>query len=433
MDWSPDGKWLVAPDRVITDGPYQLFLTSPETLERRQLTFAPEHMFGDLLPQFSPDGKFVAFVRGNNLYAQDIYIVETAGGEPRRLTSEGKHIEALTWTTDGRRLIFSSNRDGAQRLWSIASSGGTIEAIAVNETGASIPSISRNGNRLAFVKKVSDSNMYSINLRDLTQGGRSPFASSTKVEWMPSFSPDGQRIAFASDRSGAHEIWLCNNDGSSLRQLTTFEAASPRWSPDGQLIAFDSKESGSLTSHIYVMRAEGGPRRRLTPVDNYDDNEASWSRDGQWIYFTSKRSGASQIWKVPATGGAPVQVTKQGGVMAFESADGQFVYYGKYEVDGIWRQPVNGGDEVLVLPNVSGDYGNWALMLDGIYYIDPNTKKGPAIVFYNFSTRRTTEVLSLGKVAVSWIGFAVSPDGRQAIYTLTDQEGSDIMLVENFR
>jgi hypothetical protein len=72
-------------------------------------------------------------------------------------------------------------------------------------------------------------------------------------------------------------------------------------------------------------------------------------------------------------------------------------------------------------------------MPDGIYYIDPNTKRGVAIKFFNFSSRRTTEVLSLGKVAVSWIGFAVSPDGRQAIYTLTDQEGSDIILVENFR
>jgi Tol biopolymer transport system component len=303
----------------------------------------------------------VAFVRGNDLYSQDIYVLDLAGGEPRRLTFEAKHIEALTWTTDGRKLIFSSNRDGPQRLWSISSSGGTPEALAVSETGASVPSISRTGNRLAFVKKVSDSNMYSINLRGPTEEVRGPFASSTKWEWLPSFSPDGRRIAFSSDRSGASEIWLCNNDGSSLIQLTTTasDSGKPSWSPNGQLIAFDSKESRSLTRHVYVMSAEGGPRRRLTLLENYDDSAPSWSRDGQWIYFTSKRSGPMQIWKVPATGGAPVQLTKQGGDLAVASADGQFVYYGKPYVPGIWRVPVNGGDEVLVLDHVDGFWGNW--------------------------------------------------------------------------
>jgi dipeptidyl aminopeptidase/acylaminoacyl peptidase len=181
------------------------------------------------------------------------------------------------------------------------------------------------------------------------------------------------------------------------------------------------------------MSTEGGPRRRLTPVDNYDDHLPSWSRDGQWIYFTSKRSGDEQIWKVAATGGTPIQVTKEGGHMAYESADGQFLYYAKgREVTGIWRVPVNGGDEVPILDSVLGNWGNWVVMPDGIYYIEPNTKKGAAIQFFNFSSRRITEVLSLGKVEVSWGGLAISPDGKSAIYALVEQAGSDIMLVENY-
>jgi dipeptidyl aminopeptidase/acylaminoacyl peptidase len=183
-----------------------------------------------------------------------------------------------------------------------------------------------------------------------------------------------------------------------------------------------------------VISSQGGARRRLTAEDDYSDVAPSWSRDGQWIYFTSRRSGDWQVWKVPATGGELVQVTKQGGFVAFEAPDGKSVYYAKGDsVPGIWRVPVDGGQEVPVLDSVAGYFGDWAVARDGIYFIDPETKNGAAIEFFSFATRKITEVASLGKVAVSWGGFAGSPDGQWALYTLTENEGSDIMLVENFR
>jgi len=137
---------------------------------------------------------------------------------------------------------------------------------------------------------------------------------------------------------------------------------------------------------------------------------------------------------VPATGGELVQVTKQGGHWAFEAPDGKYVYYAKgASIPGIWRVPVGGGEEVPVLDKVAGFWGNWGVAHDGIYFIEPETKNGAAIEFFSFATHKTTEVASLGRVAVSGVGFAVSPDGRWALYTLTEHEGSDIMLVENFR
>jgi len=259
MDWSPDGKFLVAPDRLSEGGPYHILLMSPETLERRQLTFAPDYSFGDLHPEFSPDSQSIAFVRANgNLSAEDVYVIPLAGGEPRRLTFDNQHIECLTWTADGRGIVFSSNRSGIQSLWKVSSSGGTPERLPVGEIGASAPDISRQGNRLAFVKQVSDANIYRISLDRSARGRSTPtkFASSTQTDWIPNVSPDGQRVAFTSDRSGQHEIWLCDNTGSNLSQLTSYAAASPRWSPDGQQIAFDSREGGA-TSNVYVISSQG--------------------------------------------------------------------------------------------------------------------------------------------------------------------------------
>src|SRR5207249_11783436 len=88
--------------------------------------------------------------------------------------------------------------------------------------------------------------------------------SSSRSDLNPSFSPDGKRITFGSDRSGSFEIWLSGSDGANPVQLTRLHSFSgtPRWSPDGAEIAFDCNLSGHW--EVYVVSANGGSPRRLT-------------------------------------------------------------------------------------------------------------------------------------------------------------------------
>src|SRR5437667_1050688 len=162
----------------------------------------------------------------------------------------------------------------------------------------------------------------------------------------------------------------------------------------------------------------------------------SWSKDGRWIYFSSNRSGNYQVCKVPVEEGAAVQVTKQGGFEPFESPDGKFVYYCKgITGPGLWRVPVEGGEETLVF-NLKAGWGSWALVKDGIYFIDWVKTDAPwafAIEFFSFATHRVTQVAPLGKITISLNGFAASPDGRWILYTQVAPGDNDIMLVENFR
>ena len=102
---------------------------------------------------------------------------------------------------------------------------------------------------------------------------------------------------------------------------------------------------------MYLVHAVGGTPKRLTDQPS-DECCASWSHDGRWIYFMSARSGQRQIWKISAEGGQAVQITKNGGHVALESHDGQYLYYsrsgGEGERDGmssLRRVPVNGGPE----------------------------------------------------------------------------------------
>jgi len=156
--------------------------------------------------------------------------------------------------------------------------------------------------------------------------------------------------------------------------------------------------------------------------------------DGRWIYFASDRTGESQVWKVPAEGGKAVQVTKQGGELAFESPDGRYVYYSKDSAPGIWRVPVDGGEEIQVFDSFRSElFSDWAVVSDGIYFINPDAEDGVAIEFFNFATRKVKPVAALGKVAILPFGMTVSPDRRQILHAQNDNPGGDIMLVENFR
>ena len=112
----------------------------------------------------------------------------------------------------------------------------------------------------------------------------------------------------------------------------------------------------------------------------------SWSHDGKWIYFESDRTGVFQIWKVPFAGGMPVQVTNNGGADAFESRDGKFVYYTKWEQRGIWRKPVEGGPETLVIHN--GTTLHWGLFDEGVCLVDLGTAAGPTINCLDFGSNR---------------------------------------------
>ena len=432
LSWSPDGKLLAFSDRASPNEPASsIFLLALDSLEVRRVT-SPLRSRGDFTPEFSPDGQTLAFYRGWQ-GVQAIYTVPVSGGEEHRLTSGAIYNWGLAWTPDGRDIIFASAGwiPNAGWLWKISVRGGEPERLRFGQDGVQ-PSI--RGNRLVYVRQMPSLNIWRRKLNSLLSAGPTErFISSTRMESGPQFSPDGSRIAFESTRSGAYEVWMCRSDGSSLAQLTHFNSVTgtPRWSPDGQQIVLDSRAPGN--ADIFVLDAQGGSPRRLT-TEPSTDVVPSWSRDGRWIYFASNRTGSEQVWKMPSTGGPAVQVTRHGGFAAFESPDGRFLYYAKgLTVPGLWRIPTNGGEEIELISSLEAGYwGYWAVVENGIYYIDMTEKLG--IAFFNTTTHRTTRVFDLeNRPAREAPGLAVSPSKETILYTQLDGLNNDIVLVENYR
>ena len=312
-------------------------------------------------------------------------------------------------------------------------SGGEPEPLAGIGQDAYSPAVSPRGNLLAYTQRLANVNIWRAKGPRSTAQAGSPveLISSPRQQADEQFSPDGKRIAFASDRSGSFEIWVCNSDGSSPVQLTSVGnafAGTPHWSPDGRWIAFDSRAGGK--AGIFVASAEGGEPRRVTD-GNWGDLVPSWSRDGKWIYFSSNRSGDRELWKVPAGGGQAAQLTQSGGFEARESKDSKWIYYSKFSEQGIWKMPIQGGTGTLVLNRKCGRF--WDVTDQGICFIDLDAKPHPTINAYNFDTQRVTRIgtIDKGPRIENFGALAVSPDGQWALYPQVERVESHIMLAEN--
>ena len=435
LSWSPDGSVLAFSEGKADKKGTSISLLSLADSTTRRLTSpaGPETDYG---PAFSPDGATVAFVRGTLAGAvADIYVVPAAGGVPRRLTFDKTWIMGFpAWTPDGRDIVFSSTRGGPPSLWRMAASGGTPRAVEGVGVIATSPSISPKGHQLVYTLSFNKENIVRLNLKDEThlQGQGTVLSLKKGRNWRPHFSPDGKRFAFESNGGEFAEIWACDIDGSSCGQLTSLHgtAGAPRWSPDGHYIAFEFHPNER--SEIYLLELGGGTPRLLPTLPGADNGGPSWSRDGKSLYFYSDQGGKGfQLWKVPLKGGAPEQVTKNGGVFGAESADGRFLYYSKFEEWGIWRMPVGGGEEKRILDRAGEhDWFNWALARNGIYFLD-HRDNGAVLEFFDFATGKTTTVLTSNRPQS--VGLAVTADGRSILYVESELEESSIMLVKNFR
>ena len=227
-------------------------------------------------------------------------------------------------------------------------SGGEPEPLPFGENGSEVDTFP-GATSLVYSYKELRENIWRVGA--WPGGERQPrrWVSIDGTVMNPAVSPTGDRIAFASNRSGSWTIWTSDSDGNSAAPTVrlsvggTKMVGSPAWSPDGAQIAFDVR-IGSVPN-IFVAGVGSGEPRQLTGGSGRNFVPA-WSPDGRWIYYTSNVTGSETIWRVAATGGEPRQITRRGGYSVKVSPDGKCLYYLKNQREGeLWRAWVESGEE----------------------------------------------------------------------------------------
>jgi Tol biopolymer transport system component len=185
--------------------------------------------------------------------------------------------------------------------------GSGIQALTDGANKDSDPVWSPDGNKVAFTSdRDGNLEIYTMNADG---SGQQRLTSNNAEDICPIRSPDGEKIAFASNRDGNYEIYIMNADGSGQQRLTNNSDVelSPAWSPDSAKIAFSSNRDGNY--EIYVMNAAGSSPQKITNNDA-QDNYPAWSPDGSRITFASDRDGNNEIYIMNSDGGSPQKLTE---------------------------------------------------------------------------------------------------------------------------
>jgi Tol biopolymer transport system component len=323
-------------------GDYEIYLAAPDTGAIRQLT---RNNLNDRLPDWSPDGKRLLFIRSNPQGIGSYYVMTADGRRAWRL---GRAESPYEWSPDGRMIAFTER--GRPGLSVVNADGSGRKSIY-----AQVPvgfEWSPDGRELAF---GCGSDICATRVA----GGQTSRLIQNGVD--PDWSPDGRRIAFVRDRSvyiarsdgtgakvvpsGGYRSWspdsrrlaiaplnglaIVNSNGRGFRWIyrgDSFDVLSVLWSPDARHIAFDC---GGDSTDICVANVASAAVRNVTATEDRREIWGQWSPDSSTIAFNAynpKVDGDEGIFVVQANGGAPFRVTELYGEPTW-APDGRWISF----------------------------------------------------------------------------------------------------------
>jgi Tol biopolymer transport system component len=280
--WSPDGSQVLF---ASTSGyATELLVVSAEGGEAVPLTDSAAHKPDSA---WSPDGSRIAFTMLNSYNQGDIYVMGApddtgaGGGSPTNLTQDSAHDCCVAWSPDSERILFLSSRNsnGAGLWWGGQGQGTQSRDVFIRAgEGGDLTAASEVVRPVTTVMPEQPKDIYVID----ADGGRlTRLTNGAGRERQASWSPDGSRIAFVSDRDGNDEVYVmavpagADAGGSDLTRLTDSpgDDSHPTWSPDSTCLAFVSRRGD--TWELYVMNADGSGLKKL--VDSVD-----WGSGPSW-------------------------------------------------------------------------------------------------------------------------------------------------------
>ena len=364
-NWSGDGSQLVF------ERSQEIWTARADGSQQRRVEGIPlmNSLFASRMPSFSPNGSSIAFFQPNAGPLGDFWIIPSTGGQARRLTFDLAAGRSSTWTSDGRFVVFSSQRAGSMTLWKVAAVGGTPEPVLTGAGEDTDPEFSRDGRKLLYAHTRTSFALTILNLS--TKNTREVIEHRDQLV-APNFSPSGDRVSFFSHQNdGEIHLFTIQPDGTNLTQVTRGKGernSMPHWSADGSsLYYYQSRPTQSfrkirigatesslvvdgwrwdtqnharfdVTQEFIVYTLMQNDRESSTTIHHLESGRetnldlplraAKWSNDGKLILGVHRGSGKGRVGDIcvcPAGPGPCEKLTI--GSNAIWSRDDSAIYF----------------------------------------------------------------------------------------------------------
>jgi TolB protein len=235
-----------------------------------------------------------------------IYRVDADGAGRAAVTRPGERALSPAWSPDGTRMAFTLLGDGTAPVLVQDLASGARTTVPGTASGLNItPAFTPDGVNVVYGHSTeAGTDLYSANVAQMCCVQRLTVARYSD-NLSPTFSPDGRRIAFVSNRPGVPQVYVMSADGTAQELLAPFDfgatgdSYAPDWSPDGASVVFHREVSG--TPQVFVLDVASRKIRQLTSVGRNED--AAWAPDSRHLVYVSNRSGVRQLWVIDVESG----------------------------------------------------------------------------------------------------------------------------------
>jgi len=238
------------------------------------------------------------------------------GGRLTLLVSSLNRIFNPDLSPDGKMIVYVAEERGQVDLFVGRVAAGEKIRLTNDEARETDPTFSPDGDRIAFTRLHSDTAVPEVCLVPSLGGSIVPVLEGATH---PAWSPDGRRLAFVLSQTGdPPALATAAADGSDLRVLFRADASypflrDPAWSPDGNKLAV-VRSTGGASGELWLVSMAGGDPRRLTnDAPGVVSDEPAFTPDGRGVVHSSTRGGATNLWVQPLDGSTPVRLTTGAG------------------------------------------------------------------------------------------------------------------------
>jgi serine/threonine protein kinase/WD40 repeat protein len=330
--WSPDGKTLA----YYTPDPGDPIFIADSNASNPQKIFAAEPGVHCHFPTWSPDGRFIYFVKGT-LTDTDVWRIPARGGHAEQITFHHAWVSYPAWL-DARTLIYSATADDGSGRWLYAID---VEhriphrvSLGIAEQYLSVAVDQVRPHHLVATVANPTASLWTVPIANDIQSESAikPIQAANTRALSPRYAAD--YLAFLSSKGGADGLWKLDNSGTAV-ELWKGSAggvvAPPAISPDGNRICFSYRKQGR--AQLYVINANGTGLTTLAKSIDVQSG-ASWSPDGKWVAVAANQGDGTRVFKIPLDGGPPVRLRDTLSFNPVWSPDNRFIVYSAHRGSG---------------------------------------------------------------------------------------------------